>query len=54
MRRCDFDQMFELRVFVVSQVRKLQNQYFHDSTGDGTFPQAIPRSQVGGAHDNFG
>ena len=37
-------------------MRKLQNQYLHSNTGDGTLPQAIPggtRPKVGGAHDNF-
>ena len=43
-------------VFIVNQVRKLQNQYLHSSTGDGTLPQAIPggtRPKVGGAHDKI-
>ena len=38
------------------QVRKLQNQYLHSNTGDGTLPQAIPggtRPKVGGAQNNF-
>ena len=58
-RLFDFDQIFELQslsetVFIVSQVRKLQNQHLHSNTGDGTLPQAIPggtRPKVGGAHD---
>ena len=40
----------------MNQVRKLQNQYLHSNTGDGTLLQAIPggtRPKVGGAHDNF-
>ena len=53
------DQIFELQslsktVFIVNQVRKLQNQYLHSNTGDGTLPQAIPgetRPKVDGAHD---
>ena len=45
-RQCDFDQIFELQslsktVSIVNQVRKLQNQYLHNNTGDGTLPQAI-------------
>ena len=58
-RLCDFDQIFELQslsktVFIVNQVRKLQNQHLHSNTGDGTLPSAIPggtRPKVGGAHD---
>ena len=43
-------------VFIVSQVRKLQNQYLHNNTGDGTRLRAIPggtRPKAGGAHDIF-
>ena len=44
-------------VFIVNQVRKLQNQYLHSNTGDGTLPQAIHGGTrptgVGGAHNNF-
>ena len=41
----------------MNQVKKLQNQYLHNSTGDGTLPQAIPGGTgtrpkaAGGAHD---
>ena len=60
-RLCDFDQTFELQslsktVFIVNQVRKLQNQYLYRNTGDGTLLSAIlggTRPKVGGAHDNF-
>ena len=55
------DQIIELQsrsktVFIENQVRKLQNQYLHSNTGDGTLPQAIPggtRPKIGGAHDIF-
>ena len=45
MSLCDFDQIFELQslsktVFIVSQVRKLQNQFPQRNTGDGPLPQA--------------
>ena len=61
MRPCDFDHIFELQslsktVFIVNQVRKLQNQYLHSNTGDGTLPQPVlggTRPKVGGAHDIF-
>ena len=54
-RLCDLDHIFVLQslfktVFIVNQVRKLQNQYLHNNTGDGTLPQAI---HAGGAHDEF-
>ena len=55
--------IFELRshsitVSIVNQVRNLQNQYLHSSTGDGTLPQVIPggtgtRPKAGGAHDQI-
>ena len=42
-------------MFIMNQVSKLQNQYLHSNTGDGTLPQAIPGEArligVGGAHD---
>ena len=49
------DHIFVLRslfktVFIVNQVRKFQNQYLHNNTGDGTLPQA---NHAGGAHDEF-
>ena len=47
---------FRAAVSLVNQVRKLQNQYLHSNTGDGTLLQAIPggtRPKVGGAHDIF-
>ena len=61
MHRCDFDQTFELQslsktVLIVNKVKKLQNQYVHNNTGDDTHPQAIPggtRPIAGGAHDFF-
>ena len=61
MSLCDFNQIFELlslskTVFIVSQVRKLQNQFLQRNTGDDTLPQAIhggTRPKVGEAHDNF-
>ena len=42
----------------MNQVKKLQNQYLHNSTGDGTLPRAIPggtgtRPKAGGAHDKI-
>ena len=60
-KKCDFDQIFELQslsktVFIVNQVKKLQNKYLHNNTGDGTLSQAIlggTRPKVGGAHDFF-
>ena len=59
--RCDFDLICELQshsktVSIVNQVKKLQNQYLHSNTGDGTLPQAIPcgtRPTAGGPHDFF-
>ena len=56
----DFDQIFELQslsktVFIVSQVRKLQNQFLQHNFGDGTLPQAIHGGTrptgAGGAHN---
>ena len=61
-RQCDFDQTSQSdskRVSIVNQVKKLQNQYLHNNTGDGTLPQVIPgatgtRPKAGGVHDeNF-
>ena len=54
-RLCDFDQILELQslsktVFIVSQVRKSQNQFLQHNTADGTFPQAI----AGGARPKAG
>ena len=43
-------------VFIVSQVRELQNQFLHNNTGDGTLLRAIPcgtRPKAGGAHDKI-
>ena len=57
-RLCDFDQIFELQslsktVFIVSQARKLQNQFLQHKKGNDTLPQAIPGGTrltgVGGA-----
>ena len=63
MRRCDFDQTFELQsqpktVCIVDQAKQLQNPFFPNNIGDGTLPQAIPggtgtRPKVGGAHERF-
>ena len=55
--RSDFELLsLSKTVFIVNQVKKLQNQYLHSNTGDGTLPQAIPgrtRPEAGGAHDKF-
>ena len=58
-RRYDFDQIFELQslsktVFTASPANRLQNQFLHTNTGDGTLPQATPgatgtRPEAGGA-----
>ena len=61
MGPCNFDPIFELQslskpIFIVNQVRKLQNQYLYSNTGDGTLPRAIPggtRPKVGQPHNNF-
>ena len=61
-RLCDSDQIFELQslsktVIIVSQVRKLQNQFLQHKRGDGTLPQEIHGGTrptgVGGAHNIF-
>ena len=60
-RLCDFDQIFELQslsktVLIVSQVRKLQNQYLHSNTEMALFLKRFPggtRPKVGGAHEMF-
>ena len=48
--RPDFRAAVSKTVFILNQVRKLQNQYLLKNTGDGTLPQAIPggtRPKVG-------
>ena len=61
-RPCDFDQIFELQslsktVFIVSQVRKVQNQFLQHNKGDDILPQAIHGGTrpigVGGAQNIF-
>ena len=65
MRRCDFDQTFELQsqsktVSIVNQAKNVQNPFIPNNIGDGTLlPPAIPggtgtRPKAGGAHEfNF-
>ena len=54
--RSDFElQSHSRTVSIVNQVKKLQNQYLHNNTGDGT---VIPggtgtRPKAGGAHDKI-
>ena len=62
-RQFDFDKVFELQsqsktVSIENQVKKLQNQYFHNNAGDGILLQAILAGtgtlpKAGGAHDKF-
>ena len=48
MRRCDFDQTFELQsrsrtVSIENQAKNVQNPFLPNNIGDGTLlPQAIP------------
>ena len=54
--RPDFElQSLSKTVFIVSRVRKLQNQFLQHKIGDGTLPQAIHGGTrptgVGGAHN---
>ena len=62
MRRCDFDQTFELQSqskteSIVNQAKNAQNPFLPNNIGDGAFlPQAIPggtgtRPKAGGAHE---
>ena len=62
MRRCDFDQTFELQlqsrtVSIENQARKSHNPFLTNNIGDGTLlPQAIlggtgTRPKAGGAHE---
>ena len=62
MRRCDFDQTFELQsqsrtVSIENQAKNVQNPLLTNNIGDGTLlPQAIPggtgtRPKAGGAHE---
>ena len=62
MRRCDFDQTFELQsqsrtVSIENQAKNVQNPFLPNNIGDGTLlPQAIPggtgtRPKAGGARE---
>ena len=62
MRRCDFDQTFELQsqsrtVSIENQAKNVQNPFLPNNIGDGTLLlQAIPggtvsRPKAGGGHE---